>query len=69
MESLLEKLLAKGILSQDEFNEMRQDVREARREAAMDKVSKANAAKTELQGVWKDGFGFTTGDGQHSIKL
>jgi len=69
MESLLEKLLAKGILSQDEFNEMRQDVREARREAAMEKTTKANAAKTELQGVWKDGFGFTTGDGQHSIKL
>jgi len=69
MESLLEKLLAKGILSEDEFNEMRQDVREARREAAMDKVNKANSAKTELQGVWKDGFGFTTGDGQHSIKL
>ena len=69
MESLLEKLLAKGILSQDEFNEMRQDVREARREAAMEKGSKANSAKTELQGVWKDGFGFTTGDGQHSIKL
>jgi phosphate-selective porin OprO/OprP len=35
----------------------------------MDKVNKANSAKTELQGVWKDGFGFTTGDGQHSIKL
>ena len=69
MESLLEKLRDKGILNEDEFNEMRQDVREARREAAMDKVSKANAAKTELQGVWKDGFGFTTGDGQHSIKL
>ena len=69
MESLLEKLHAKGILSEDEFNEMRQDVREARREAAMDKVNKANSAKTELQGVWKDGFGFTTGDGQHSIKL
>ena len=36
MESLLEKLHDKGILSDDEFNEMRQDVREARREAAMD---------------------------------
>ena len=69
MESLLEKLHDKGILSDDEFNEMRQDVREARREAAMDKVNKANSAKTELKGVWKDGFGFTTGDGQHSIKL
>jgi len=69
MESLLEKLRDKGILNEDEFNEMRQDVREARREAAMDKVNKANSAKTELQGVWKDGFGFTTGDGQHSIKL
>ncbi|NCU94754.1 MAG: SHOCT domain-containing protein, partial [Betaproteobacteria bacterium] len=33
METLLEKLHAKGILSEDEFNEMRQDVREARREA------------------------------------
>ena len=69
MESLLEKLRDKGILSEDEFNEMRQDVREARREAAMDKVNKANSAKTELKGVWKDGFGFTTGDGEHSIKL
>ena len=69
MENLLEKLHAKGILSEEEFNEMRQDVREARREAAMDKVNKANSEKTELKGVWKDGFGFTTGDGQHSIKL
>jgi len=69
MESLLEKLRDKGILNEDEFNEMRQDVREARREAAMDKVNKANSAKTELKGVWKDGFGFTTGDGEHSIKL
>jgi hypothetical protein len=48
MESLLEKLRDKGILSEDEFNEMRQDVREARREAAMDKVNKANSANLSL---------------------
>jgi len=66
MESLLEKLLAKGILSQDEFNEMRQDVREARREAAMEKTTKANAAQKQMVG---EGFKFTSGDKQTEFAL
>jgi len=66
MESLLEKLHAKGILSEDEFNEMRQDVREARREAAMDKVNKTNAAQKQMVG---EGFKFTSGDKQTEIAL
>jgi len=66
METLLEKLHAKGILSEDEFNEMRQDVREARREAAMDKVNKTNAAQKQMVG---EGFKFTSGDKQTEFAL
>jgi len=74
MEGLLEKLRDKGVLSEEEFQEMRQEAREARRTEALDKAqAKADkeAMKPMLQGldVAKDGFGFRTGDGQHQIKL
>ncbi|MBU3694799.1 MAG: hypothetical protein FGM40_08235 [Rhodocyclaceae bacterium] len=74
MEGLLEKLRDKGVLSEDEFQEMRQEAREARRAEALDKAQAKGdkeAQKPLLQGLdpSKDGFGFKSGDGNFQIKL
>jgi len=60
----------------DEVEALRQELRETRREMSLGKAEaaeeterRARAAKSELRGAHKDGFGFTTGDGQHSIRL
>ena len=76
METLLEKLRAKGVLSEEEYQEMRTDVRAERREAALKKAQdeekatkKAEAAPAELTGRFKDGFTWESGDKENSISL
>lgn len=74
MEGLLEKLRDKGVLSEEEFQEMRQEAREARRAESLEKAQvkgDKEAAKPLLQGLdpSKDGFGFRSGDGNFQIKL
>lgn len=74
MEGLLEKLRDKGVLSEEEFQEMRQEAREARRTEALEKAQAKGdkeAAKPMLQGLdpSKDGFGFRSGDGKFQIRL
>lgn len=76
METLLEKLRAKGVLSEEEYQEMRTDVRAERREAALKKAQeeekatkKAESAPAELTGRFKDGFTWESGDKENSISL
>ena len=76
MEVLLEKLHKKGVLSDSEYQEMRAEARQARRSAAIQtaqetehKEKRKAAEKKELTGKFNDGFSFTSGDGEHSIKL
>jgi phosphate-selective porin OprO/OprP len=62
MEALLEKLHSKGVLSDEEYKEMRQEAREAtraNREFKADTAAAQEAAKKNL--VAKDGFKFTDG--------
>jgi phosphate-selective porin OprO/OprP len=74
MEALLEKLHNKGVLSDDEYNEMRQEAREATRSNREFKADiMADKTKREgkevLNGAFKDGFKFETGDKSASIQL
>ena len=62
MEALLEKLHSKGVLSDEEYKEMRQEAREAtraNREFKADTAAAQEAAKKNL--VAKEGFKFTDG--------
>jgi phosphate-selective porin OprO and OprP len=76
MESLLDKLRAKGVLTEEEYQEMRTDVRAERREAALRKAQeeekaakKAEGAATELTGRYRDGFSWESGDKENAISL
>ena len=73
MEGLLEKLRDKGVLSEEEFQEMRQEAREARRAEALEKASAKDVkekAKVKVTGDdFKDRFTFSTPDGEASIRL
>jgi phosphate-selective porin OprO/OprP len=73
MEALLEKLRDKGVLSEDEFKEMRQEAREARRAAAVEKATEKDIkekAKVKITGDdFKDRFTFSSPDGENSIRL
>ncbi len=76
METLLDKLRAKGVLSEEEYQEMRTEARSERREEALKKANeaekdakKAEAAPTTLGGKFNDGFSWESGDKQHSIAL
>ena len=76
METLLDKLREKGILSEEEYQEMRTEARAERRQMALEKAKeeekktkKAESAPSELTGRFKDGFSWESGDKQHSIGL
>lgn len=76
METLLDKLRDKGVLSEEEYQEMRTDVRAERREEALKKAQeeeqaakKAESAPSQLSGRFSDGFSFESGDKQHSIAI
>lgn len=76
METLLDKLRAKGVLSEEEYQEMRTDVRADRRAKALKEANeaeketkKAESAPSQLSGKFSDGFSWESGDKQHSIAL
>ncbi|HWA13233.1 MAG TPA: porin [Burkholderiales bacterium] len=76
METLLDTLRQKGVLSEEEYQEMRKDVRAERRAQALEKANqaekdakRAESAPTELTGRFKDGFSWSTGDGQNAIAV
>ena len=76
METLLDKLRAKGVLSEEEYQEMRTDVRAERREKALKEAQdtekaakKAENAPTELTGKFNNGFTWESGDKENSISL
>jgi phosphate-selective porin OprO/OprP len=76
METLLDKLRDKGVLTEEEYQEMRTEVRAERREAALRKAQeeekaakKAEGAAAALNGNFKDGFIFESGDKANSIQV
>lgn len=76
METLLEKMHEKGLLTDEEYQEMRSQAREERRKEALEKANaeeKAAKAKeaepTTLKGKFSDGFTLESGDKQHSISI
>jgi phosphate-selective porin OprO/OprP len=75
-EALIDKLREKGVLSEEEYQEMRTEARAERRAQALKeaneeekKTKKAESAPSELTGRFKDGFSWESGDKQHSISL
>jgi phosphate-selective porin OprO/OprP len=75
-ETLIEKLHEKGVLSDEEHQEMRTEARAERRAQALKEANetekaakKAESAPSELTGRFKDGFSWESGDKQHSISL
>lgn len=76
METLLDKLRAKGVLSEEEHQEMRSEVRAERRAQALKEANEAEkeakkveSAPATLSGKFGDGFSFESGDKQHSIGI
>ncbi len=76
METLLDKLRVKGVLSEEEYQEMRTDVRTERRKQALEaaleeehKTKEKEGAAANLKGTFKDGFSWESGDKQHSISV
>jgi phosphate-selective porin OprO and OprP len=76
MEDLVEKLREKGVLSEEEYQEMRTDVRAEKRKAALERAveeehaaKKKESAATELTGRFKEGFTWESGDKQNSISV
>lgn len=75
-EDLLDKLRAKGVLSEEEYQELRTEANAERRQMALEKASeeekktkKAESAPSELTGSFKDGFTWESGDKKNSISL
>jgi phosphate-selective porin OprO/OprP len=76
METILEKMHEKGLLTDEEYQEMRSQAREERRREALEKANaeekQAKAKEDEpatLKGKFSDGFTLESGDKQHSISL
>jgi phosphate-selective porin OprO/OprP len=76
METILEKMHEKGLLTDEEYQEMRSQAREDRRKDALREAQaeeKAAKAKEEeastLKGRFRDGFTLESGDKQHSISI
>lgn len=76
MEDIVDKLREKGVISEEEYQEMRTDVRAEKRKAALERANeeehaakKAASAPSELKGTFKDGFTFESGDKEHSISI
>jgi len=75
-EVLLDKLREKGVLTEEEYQEMRTEARAERRAQALkeaneaDKAAKkAESAASELTGRFKDGFSWESGDKENAIAL
>lgn len=75
-EALLDKLHEKGVLSDEEYQEMRTEARAEKRAQALKQATdaekaakKAESAPSELTGRFKDGFTWETGDKENSISL
>lgn len=74
METLIDKMHEKGLLKEDEYQEMRNETRTGRRKRALEEAQieeKANKAREEnqLTGRFRDGFVFESADKQHSIAI
>ncbi len=76
METILEKMHEKGLLTDEEYQEMRSEAREERRKEALkaaqaeEKGAKEKEAEpTTLKGRFSDGFTLESGDKQHSISI
>jgi phosphate-selective porin OprO/OprP len=72
METLLDKLRDKGVLSEEEYQEMRTESRAERREQALRKAQdteKTEKAATTTGKVKANGFGLESADGQNAINL
>ncbi|MBC8008066.1 MAG: hypothetical protein H7X76_08485 [Prolixibacteraceae bacterium] len=72
METLLDKLREKGVLSEEEYQEMRTEARSDRREQALRKAQeteKAEKTATTTGKVKGNGFGLESADGQSAINL
>ncbi len=76
METLLDKLHEKGVLSDEDYQQMRTDARAERRAQALkeanesDKAAKkSESATSELTGRFKDGFSWESGDKENAIAL
>lgn len=73
LDSLVEELRAQGILSEDKYRSLRQEIRETRREQVMqEKIlgdERDKVRRTQIAGEFRDRFAFGTGDGEHSIRL
>ena len=76
MEVLLERLHKKGVLTTDEYNEMRDMARAERGQAARDKALAAQAAESTqaasrdaVVSKWKNALSWESGDGQHAVGL
>ncbi len=68
-EDLLDKLNEKGMLTEQEYKEMRASAREERQARKMKEAKDEAAAPSKLTGTFKDGFRFESGDKKHSIGL
>jgi phosphate-selective porin OprO and OprP len=71
-ETLLDKLHEKGVLTEDEYQEMRTEARAERRAKALktaQDAEKAEKASTTLGKVKGSGLGLESADGQNSINL
>lgn len=76
VETLVDKLHDKGVLSDEEYQEMRTEARAERRAQALKEANeqeksakKAESAPSELTGRFKDGFTWESGDKENSISL
>jgi phosphate-selective porin OprO and OprP len=74
VETLIEKMHEKGLLTDEEYQEMRSQAREERRkEALKDAQAEEKAAKAkeenQLTGRFRDGFTWESADKQHSFSV
>ena len=76
METLIDKLHEKGVLSDDDYEQMRTEARAERRAQALKEANdsekaakKADSAPSELTGRFKEGFTWESGDKENSISL
>ena len=76
METLLDKLHEKGVLSDDDYQQMRTEARSERRAEALKEANesekaakKADSAPSELTGKFKDGFSWESGDKENAIAV
>lgn len=68
MEILLERLHKKGVLSTEEFNEMRELAKTERQQVAKETAS-AKPGSGDVVSKWKNALSWESGDGQHAVAL